>query len=161
MKTHLMNQIVEKLSSSPIPTKIILQAWSIDCTIVLAAFQETYTRDPALLPQILELVQELKALRLVLDTCALSNFAIDLAALASLGDFLNLSKWLAEMVEKFGDQFTSKAIAFLKERIIQQQQLPSVISNPGAKPAEQPKFVILTYEAVQVFMDLFKTIATY
>lgn len=161
MKTHLMSQIVEKLSSLPIPTKLIIQAWSIDCNVVLAAFQEAYTRDPAILPQILELVQELKALRPVLDSCALSNFAIDLAALASLGDFLNLSKWLAEMVEKFGDQFTSKAIAFLKDRIIQQQQLPSVISNPGAKPVEQPKFVILTYEAVTVFMDLFKAIAAY
>lgn len=67
----------------------------------------------------------------MLDACALSGFAIDLAALASASEFLNLSKWLLEMVEKYGDQFTSRAIAFLKDRIIQQQQLPSVISNQG------------------------------
>jgi hypothetical protein len=65
----------------------------------------------------------------VLDACALSGFAIDLAALASASEFLNLSQWLQEMVDKYGDQFASRAIAFLKDRIVQQQQLPSVINQ--------------------------------
>jgi hypothetical protein len=167
LKSELMKQLSELFvsPSNALSTKVVSYIWQIDSSIVQNAIQESYVKDPSILPTIFDLIQELKILRPVIDNCATTNFSIDLAALAALRDHLNLERWLEEMTTKYGNQFNSACISFLRERIIQQQQLPSLVTSATTghktdltKQNEQSKFVILTYETVQLFMEQLRNV---
>ena len=44
-------------------------------------------------------------------------FTIDLAALASRREYLNLEKWLQEKINEHGDEFIRDCMEFLKQKI--------------------------------------------
>jgi len=122
LKVTLMNELLEKYFN-PENKKILAEVWKINKRIILHTMEQYYSRDPLLLVDILSIAQELDILRDVLINCALTNFAIDLAALASVNGKLNLSAWLEEMIAEHGDIFCGTTVSFLKDRITQQQFL--------------------------------------
>lgn len=64
----------------------------------------------------LDVAQELKALAQILETKPYS-FSIDLAALASRRDYLNLEKWLVDNIAREGEPFIVATIEFVKDKI--------------------------------------------
>jgi CCR4-NOT transcription complex subunit 1 len=45
------------------------------------------------------------------------DFALDVAALASRREYLNLDKWLADNIATHGSEFTHAVIAFLESKV--------------------------------------------
>jgi CCR4-NOT transcription complex subunit 1 len=45
------------------------------------------------------------------------SFSIDLAALASRREYLNLEKWLQDNINEFGDSFVHDCLEFLSQKI--------------------------------------------
>jgi CCR4-NOT transcription complex subunit 1 len=75
-------------------------------------------------------------------------FALELAALASRREFLNLAKWLDEMIETGGTEFFKECLNFLSQKA--QQELQAVEMNRANK--ERPQFVGLKITTVVTFL---------
>lgn len=97
--------------------------WQLDQPLVLDTVTELYAHDPSTLSRILDVSQELKALTAMLDHKTAGgkayDFAIDLAALASRREFLNLEKWLGEKFAAAGDgdAFVRGTLEYLSARM--------------------------------------------
>lgn len=74
-----------------------------------------YQTDHSNVSRILDICQELKVLSSVLE-CNKFHFAIDLAALASRREYLNLEKWLKDRLQSQGSEFFIACLEFLKDR---------------------------------------------
>jgi len=86
----------------------------------------------------LDVAQDLKALSAILEAKNFT-FTIDLAALASRREYLNLEKWLQERITEHGLPFIKAALSFLKERTLanraqQEQGLANNNSSPQLSP---------------------------
>jgi CCR4-NOT transcription complex subunit 1 len=75
-------------------------------------------------------------------------FALELAALASRREFLNLAKWLDEMIEAGGPEFFRQCLEFLHTKA--SQELQAVELNRANK--ERPQFVGLKITTVVTFL---------
>ena len=76
-----------------------------------------YSTDVYSLSRILDISQELKALPRILGAKP-NAFVIDLAALASRRDFLNLDKWLQDQIAIEGTEFLKSCLQFLHEKVV-------------------------------------------
>lgn len=76
-----------------------------------------YASDVYALSRILDISQELKALPRILEAKPYF-FVIDLAALASRRDFLNLEKWLQDHIRTEGPDFLKSCLQFLHDKVV-------------------------------------------
>jgi CCR4-NOT transcription complex subunit 1 len=76
------------------------------------------------------------------------TFALELAALASRREFLNLAKWLDEMIENGGKEFYREAVQFLTNKA--SQELQAMEMSRASK--ERPQFVSLKITTVVTFL---------
>lgn len=78
-------------------------------------------------------LQDLKCLTLVLDSTP-APFSIELAALASRREYLNLEKWLSEQFGAKGLPFMQATVAFLSSKLRDEQtaQQPGLVSAAAA-----------------------------
>ena len=83
--------------------------------MLLLALRVTYASEPTSIIRILNAVQELKILTSVLD-CKDYLFALDLAALASRREFLNLELWLSSKLQADADALVPVLSTFLLVR---------------------------------------------
>ena len=76
------------------------------------------------------------------------TFALELAALASRREFLNLAKWLDEMIEAGGPEFFRQCLEFLHTKA--SQELQAMELNRANK--DRPQFVGLKITTVVTFL---------
>ncbi|GMH00621.1 hypothetical protein Nepgr_002460 [Nepenthes gracilis] len=116
------NLLQYEVSSSVFPTvvvdatrtKVILNLWHINPSLVLRGLVDVLTTDPESIPRILDICQEMKILNPVLEMIPFS-FAIRLATIASQKELLDLEKWLSDNLSTFKDIFFEECLKYLKE----------------------------------------------
>jgi CCR4-NOT transcription complex subunit 1 len=92
---------------------VFWRLWQIDKPFVANRFIEYHARNPLNITRILDISQDLRCLSDLLDFQS-APFVLDVAALASRREYLNLDKWLQEMINKHGNDFVMEAYRFLR-----------------------------------------------
>lgn len=90
--------------------------WQSSPSLFITGLLALYASDPSSLSRILDLSQELKILGQVLEAESF-NFSIDLAALASRREYLNLEKWLIDHIREKGLPFFLSILDFLRDKV--------------------------------------------
>ncbi|KAJ3299964.1 hypothetical protein HK104_005661 [Borealophlyctis nickersoniae] len=98
---------------------VLPKLWQTNQSLAVSGLLHLYSRDPSSLSRILDVAQEMKALSQILETKPFS-FSIDLAALASRRDYLNLEKWLQDHIREEGNLFIKACLDFLNEKVTSQ-----------------------------------------
>ncbi|KAI8897671.1 CCR4-Not complex component, Not1-domain-containing protein [Globomyces pollinis-pini] len=128
-------RLVMAITGHPHSIIVLTKVWEISPSVVLAGLVLLYHTDSNSITRILDIAQELKALEKMLDT---KNFlfSIDLAALASRRDYLNLEKWLQDRINAHGDSFIRGCLEFLNENIMATQKARSEGHMGGGLPLD-------------------------
>ncbi|KDQ60584.1 hypothetical protein JAAARDRAFT_31550 [Jaapia argillacea MUCL 33604] len=100
------------LAGHPNHQLVFMRIWQIDPTYLTNAFRDFYKESSLNITRILDVAQDLKILDPLLEVRPF-EFALDVAALASRREYLNLDKWLADNVTAHGAEFVHSIIAFL------------------------------------------------
>lgn len=113
---------------------------------------EMHRRDSTCLSRLLDVSQDLKILTVVLEAKPY-NFSLDLAALASRRQHLNLEKWLSDSIKEKGAVFFKAAIEFVLEKIKLQ-------SNRNDRNTTS-NFIPVSSEVLVVFGKVFQSSGAY
>ncbi|KAI8909736.1 CCR4-Not complex component, Not1-domain-containing protein [Gorgonomyces haynaldii] len=95
---------------------VLPRVWQLAPDVFASGLVLLYSEDPTSISRILDIAQELKALEAILE-CRPFGFAIDLAAIASRREYLNLEKWLRDHIAEHGDAFYRSCLDFLNEKV--------------------------------------------
>jgi len=90
-----------------------MRIWQIDPDYLLTAFRDHYNENPINITRILDVAQDLKTLDSLLEVQTFV-FSLDVAALASRREYVNLDKWLADNTAQHGEVFIGKLVEFLR-----------------------------------------------
>ncbi|KAJ7582498.1 Not1-domain-containing protein [Mycena floridula] len=104
------------LAGHPNHQLVFMRIWQIKPKYLTDAFRDFYQEDPLNITRILDVAQDLKILESLLDVRPF-GFALDVAALASRREYLNLDKWLSDNVANHGAEFLHDVIEFLEEKM--------------------------------------------
>ncbi|KAI0057116.1 Not1-domain-containing protein [Artomyces pyxidatus] len=118
------------LAGHPNHQLVFMRIWQIQPTYLTNAFRDFYEESPLNITRILDVAQDLKILDALLDVRPFA-FALDVAALASRREYLNLDKWLADNVTAHGADFLHAVIAFLDAKM--ESEKASRISDPSVE----------------------------
>lgn len=137
------------LGTNPNCSILLHQLWLVDPDIVLWGLMDIHAKDPSSISKILDACQEIKALTMVLDLTPFS-FAIELAALASKREFLNLEKWLNDNLSSQRDKLFEACLKFLRERTLFEASNDS-LGNPVQRSGP---IVNLSLETTAIFFKV-------
>ncbi|TFY80432.1 hypothetical protein EWM64_g3578 [Hericium alpestre] len=133
------------LAGHPNHQLVFMRIWQTQPTYLTTAFRDFYEENPLNITRILDVAQDLKV-RLQQVTLYIRShgnreqildallevrpfeFALDIAALASRREYLNLDKWLADHVGIHGAEFLHAVIAFLDAKM--ESEKASRMSDP-------------------------------
>ncbi|BBN05282.1 CCR4-NOT transcription complex subunit 1 [Marchantia polymorpha subsp. ruderalis] len=115
LQSEIFSALLPAVFNSAAHTAVLQQLRFVNGEIVTRGMVEMHSKDPTHLSRFLDICQELKTLPVVLETTPFS-FAIDLAALASRRECLNLEQWLQENITFHRDVFFQACLKFLRER---------------------------------------------
>lgn len=93
------------------------QMWEINPENLLSVLLEFYGEDENNLGRIVEIGSELKILGKLLAVQDNLHFVLDVAALASNRELLNLERWLADGIEVKGEEFLEAIFDFVEHKI--------------------------------------------
>lgn len=113
---------------------------------------EMHRRDSTCLSRLLDVSQDLKILTVVLEAKPY-NFSLDMAALASRRQHLNLEKWLSDSIKEKGTPFFKAAVEFVLEKIKLQSQ--------RADRSNTQNFIPVSSEVLIVFSKVFQSSSSY
>jgi CCR4-NOT transcription complex subunit 1 len=133
--------LIGQTSSSVVLPKI----WSLNSNTMLVCMAEMHRRDATCLSRLLDVAQELKIIGALLEAKPFS-FAIDVAALASRRQHLNLEKWIADAVRDKGQPFLQAAVEFAGEKVRFQVK--------RQRGLQTPPFIPLSNDVLGVFMKV-------
>lgn len=102
---------------------------------------EMHRRDSTCLSRLLDVSQDLKILTVILEAKPY-NFSLDMAALASRRQHLNLEKWLSDSIKEKGSVFFKTAIEFVLEKIRLQSLRPDRNNSPNFIPASSEILIV-------------------
>lgn len=121
------------LAGHPNHQLVFMRIWQIRPDYLKNAFYKFYEDNPLNITRILDVAQDLKARIIIsfpkesldaslqiLDSLLEVRpfiFALDVAALASRREYLNLDKWLADNVVAYGEEFLSSVVDFLRQKM--------------------------------------------
>jgi CCR4-NOT transcription complex subunit 1 len=113
-----LENIIESLfdiffDGHPSHQMIFWRLWQMDKTLIMHRFIDSYRRNPLTITRILDISQELRCLSELLVVPE-SMFVLDVASLAARREYLNLEKWLQEMITQWGSEFWSACYRFLR-----------------------------------------------
>ncbi|GFZ43225.1 hypothetical protein JCM24511_00944, partial [Saitozyma sp. JCM 24511] len=139
MHTRLLALYLSSAPSNVTSSQLVFhQMWQIDPANLLAVLLEFYSEDESNLGRVVEIGLELK----ILDKLLASDnphFALDVAALASNKEYLDLEKWLADGVSVKGHDFLEGIFDFVEHKIRlefdhqhQPESVPSLMYTLGA-----------------------------
>ncbi|KAF8226250.1 Not1-domain-containing protein [Tricholoma matsutake] len=118
------------LAGHPNHQLVFMRIWQIEPTYLTDAFRDFYEENPLNITRILDVAQDLKILEALLEVRPFV-FALDVAALASRREYLNLDKWLADNVSNHGGEFLHSVIIFLEQKM--DSEKASRISDPAVE----------------------------
>ncbi|PFH49091.1 hypothetical protein AMATHDRAFT_81473 [Amanita thiersii Skay4041] len=104
------------LAGHPNHQLVFMRMWQIEPSYLTDAFRKFYEDNPLNITRILDVAQDLKILDALLEVRPFV-FALDVAALASRREYLNLDKWLADNVTNHGAEFLHSVIVFLEQKM--------------------------------------------
>ncbi|KAG6832730.1 hypothetical protein H0H92_012302 [Tricholoma furcatifolium] len=116
------------LAGHPNHQLVFMRIWQIEPTYLTTAFRDFYDENPLNITRILDVAQDLKILEALLEVRPFV-FALDVAALASRREYLNLDKWLADNVANHGAEFLHSVILFLEQKM--ESEKATRISEPA------------------------------
>lgn len=129
-------------TSSPV---VLPRIWALNPNTMLVCMAEMHRRDATCLSRLLDVAQELKIIPYLLDAKPFS-FAIDVAALASRRQHLNLEKWILDSIRDRGLQFLQACVEFISEKTKFQVKRQRGIQTPS--------FIPLSSEVLGVFIKV-------
>ncbi|CAF3383675.1 unnamed protein product [Rotaria sp. Silwood2] len=136
LKQELLHLIIPTfLANSPNANPLLNYMWNSQHhttalrTTLLTALADWYNRSndneqQQRLSRVLEIVQDLKALPILLAAQPIT-FILDLACLASRRGYLKLDKWLSDKLREHQDLFIQTTVQYLRKKAPQLLQLPS------------------------------------
>ncbi|KAG9318169.1 Not1-domain-containing protein [Chiua virens] len=133
------------LAGHPNHQLVFMRLWQIDPAYLLSAFRDFYEESPLNITRILDVAQDLKILENLLDSHPFT-FALDVAALASRREYLNLDKWLADNVTTHGAEFLRSMIHFLEIKM--ESEKVSRMSDPAVDGRTMP----LNPQTIAIFL---------
>lgn len=92
---------------------VFWRLWQVDKATVTKYFVRYHQHNPLTITRILDISQDLRCLGDLLDVQN-STFVLDVASLAARREYLNLDKWLVEMINKYGLEFAVECYQFLR-----------------------------------------------
>ncbi|KAK7023882.1 Not1-domain-containing protein [Favolaschia claudopus] len=123
------------LAGHPNHQLVFMRIWQIEPTYLTNAFRDFYEENPLNITRILDVAQDLKILESLLEVRPFV-FALDVAALASRREYLNLDKWLADNVTQHGGEFLHSVILFLDQKM--DSEKVARISDPAVESRTMP-----------------------
>ncbi|CAG8526473.1 8493_t:CDS:10 [Ambispora leptoticha] len=113
MHQELINKLLSMfLISHSSSTLVLTRLWQVNPTLFIEGCLDLYKKDAMHISRILDIAQDLKILPQLLQVQQFV-FTIDLAALASRREYLNLEKWLQDNISEYGDPFIHDCLDFL------------------------------------------------
>ncbi|GAA5866964.1 hypothetical protein JCM3774_003736 [Rhodotorula dairenensis] len=137
------------LTGHPAHQLVFLRLYQIDRHFLFAALRDFYAESEMNVTRIVDIAQDLKALDQVLE---LRPFvlALDLAALASRREYLNLEKWLTSQFQAHGSQLVRTALEFVGHKV-QHELRRQEVDNPP-----EPTTLALNAATIAVFMRVLR-----
>ncbi|TFK25059.1 CCR4-Not complex component [Coprinopsis marcescibilis] len=123
------------LTGHPNHQLVFMRIWQIKPTYLTDAFRDFYDESNSNITRILDVAQDLKILDALLEVQPFS-FALDVAALASRREYLNLDKWLADKVATHGSDFLNAVISFLHQKM--ESEKIARLSHPAMESHAMP-----------------------
>ncbi|KAG8817898.1 hypothetical protein FRC17_011048 [Serendipita sp. 399] len=137
------------LAGHPNHQLVFMRIWQIDPQYLLTAFRDHYNDNPINITRILDVAQDLKA-KALLEVQPFA-FALDVAALASRREYLNLDKWLADHTTTHGLKFIKEMVQFLKVKIQHEQ------SRMYDMSISESRMMLLNAQTVSIFLRAMKS----
>ena len=137
------------LTGHPAHQLVFLRLYQIDRHFLFAALRDFYAESEMNVTRIVDIAQDLTALDQVLE---LRPFvlALDLAALASRREYLNLEKWLTSQFQVHGSQLVRTALEFVGHKV-QHELRRQEVDNPP-----EPTTLALNAATIAVFMRVLR-----
>ncbi|CDS10313.1 hypothetical protein LRAMOSA02989 [Lichtheimia ramosa] len=139
---HLLLVYMTGNSSSSL---VLTKMWKINPDFFTRSIMEMYSTDANMISRILDIAHELKILHYMLNLQPFF-FSIDLAALASRREFLNLEKWLQDKIAEQKDAFIRVCLEFLSQKVAAE------ISRQEANAT--PQTIPLPVEIIGIFLKV-------
>ena len=137
------------LAGHPNHQLVFMRIWQIEPTYLTSALVDFYDDNPMNITRILDVAQDLKILDSLLDVRPFV-FALDVAALASRREYLNLDKWITDNVQAHGAEFLHAMIEFLDVKM--ESEKTARVSDP----AEESRTMPLNPHTITVFLRLLR-----
>ncbi|KAF8502451.1 Not1-domain-containing protein [Gautieria morchelliformis] len=137
------------LAGHPNHQLVFMRIWQIDPTYLTHSFRDYYNESPLNITRILDVAQDLKILDALLDVRPFT-FALDVAALASRREYLNLDKWLADNISNHGADFLRSVINFLELKASSEKT--ARISDPP----EDSTTMALNPQTIAIFLRILR-----
>ncbi|KAJ4501745.1 Not1-domain-containing protein [Lentinula lateritia] len=120
------------LAGHPNHQLVFMRIWQIQPTYLTDAFRDFYQENPLNITRILDVAQDLKILEALLEVRPF-GFALDVAALASRREYLNLDKWLMDNVSNHGAEFLHSVLMFLEEKMQSEKTIRLADPQPESR----------------------------
>ncbi|EGN96141.1 hypothetical protein SERLA73DRAFT_112282 [Serpula lacrymans var. lacrymans S7.3] len=137
------------LAGHPNHQLVFMRLWQIEPSYLTDAFRDFYEESPLNITRILDVAQDLKILENLLEVRPFT-FSLDVAALASRREYLNLDKWLLDNVNNHGAEFLHAAILFLEIKM--DAEKAARVSDP----ATESRTMSLNPQIIAVFLRLLR-----
>ncbi|KAF5324741.1 hypothetical protein D9611_004517 [Ephemerocybe angulata] len=137
------------LAGHPNHQLVFMRIWQIQPSYLTTAFRDFYDENNLNITRILDVAQDLKILEPLLEVQPFT-FALDVAALASRREYLNLDKWLADKVTAHGAEFLHSVILFL------QQKMESEKTSRLSDPATESRTMALSPNTITIILRVLR-----
>ncbi|CAG8494332.1 7474_t:CDS:10 [Funneliformis mosseae] len=115
---EIVNRLISMfLAGHSSSTPVLTRLWQVNSGLFIEGCLEMYKKDAMTISRILDIAQDLKQILSPLLEVQSFSFSIDLAALASRREYLNLEKWLQDNINEYGDSFIHDCLDFLSQKI--------------------------------------------
>ncbi|KAK0552103.1 CCR4-NOT core subunit cdc39 [Tilletia horrida] len=136
------------LANHPSHQLVFFRIWQSNREYLLQAFRDYYAENPANVNRLLDVAQDLKILDALLKIQP-SHLALDIAALASRREYLNLDKWLQDNINESGSAFIQTTLEFVDSKVKDELARP----DPQAEQEFQPLLV----QTVAIFLRVLRS----
>jgi CCR4-NOT transcription complex subunit 1 len=162
LHTELLARLLSTfLSGHPSHQLVFLRLFQLVPSFLLAALRDYYAESEMNVTRILDIAQDLKALDWVLEELrgggagASAGLALDLAALASRREYLNLDKWLTQQIKQQGGQLVRATLEFVGHKV-QHELRRQEGAAEGAGQGGEPTTLALNAATIAVFMRVLR-----
>lgn len=137
------------LAGHPSHQLVFLRLYQIDRQFLFAALRDFYAESEMNVTRIIDIAQDLKMLDQILE---LRPFvlALDLAALASRREYLNLDKWLTGQIQQHGGQLVRATLEFVGHKV-QHELRRQELDHPP-----EPTTLALNAATIAIFMRVLR-----